>query len=142
MRKNEATVIRVIATFRTELSSAPCPSRNQRSASEFDRCRKRQEKTQVEVQNCSGFWSIGPVLSSPEAERGSPGEEDGLGLRLGLLKEPEEGVVLHADLPEDLAAVSAGHGELQRVVVGVLLRDAHLKCESGRTKHPSKKKRC
>lgn len=33
-------------------------------------------------------------------------------------------MILHADLPEDLAAVPAGHGELQRVVVGVLLEDA------------------
>lgn len=31
-------------------------------------------------------------------------------------------MILHADLPEDLAAVPAGHGELQRVV-GVLLQD-------------------
>lgn len=33
-------------------------------------------------------------------------------------------MILHADLPEDLAAIPAGHGKLQRVMVGVLLRGA------------------
>lgn len=60
-------------------------------------------------------------VRSPEAEGRAPGEEDGLGFGFGLLEEAEECVVLHTDLPEDLAAVAAGHGELQRVVVGVLL---------------------
>lgn len=64
------------------------------------------------------------ILSLPEAEWGSSGEEDGLGFGLGLLEEPEEGVILDADLPEDLAAIPAGHGKLQRVVVGILLEDA------------------
>lgn len=32
-------------------------------------------------------------------------------------------MILHTDLPEDLAAVPAGHGELQRVMVGALLQD-------------------
>ena len=57
----------------------------------------------------------------PESEGGSAGEEDGLGFGLGLLEEPEEGVVLHTHLPEHLAAVPARHGELQRVVVVALL---------------------
>lgn len=64
------------------------------------------------------------VLSAPEPEGRSSGEQDGLGFGLGLLKEPEEGVVLHTDLPEDLAAVPAGHGKLQRVVMGIHLQDA------------------
>lgn len=76
------------------------------------------------------------VLSSPEPEGGSSGEQDGLGFGLGLLDEPEEGVVLHADLPEDLAAVPAGHGELQRVVVGILLEDAEadISMDAGKTR--------
>lgn len=77
------------------------------------------------------FSNFGSVLAAPETERGSSSKEDCLGFRFGFLKEPEEGVVLHADLPEDLTAISAGHGELQRVVVGVLLHDKHEKCESG-----------
>lgn len=84
------------------------------------------------------FPSFCCVLSSPEAERGSSGEEDGLGFRFGLLEEPEEGMVLDADLPEDLAAVSAGHGELQRVVVGVLLYDINAKGQSGCRKQETK----
>lgn len=74
------------------------------------------------------------VLSLPEAERGSPGEEDRLGFGLRLLEEPEEGVILHADLPEDLTAIPAGHGELQRVVVGVLLveEETNLSIDAGR----------
>lgn len=58
--------------------------------------------------------------SLPESEGGAPREEHGLGFGLGLLEEAEEGVVLHADLPEDLAAVPAGHEELQRVLVRTL----------------------
>lgn len=85
------------------------------------------------------FTRFCSVLSSPETERGSSGEEDGLGFRFGFLKEPEEGMVLHADLPEDLTAVSAGHGELQRVVVGVLLYDINVKCESGCRKQQTKR---
>lgn len=49
---------------------------------------------------------------SPKAERRSSGKKDGLGFWFGLLEEPEEGVVLHADFPEDFAAVSAAHSEL------------------------------
>lgn len=33
-------------------------------------------------------------------------------------------MILYADLPEDLTAVPAGHGKLQRVMVGILLQDA------------------
>lgn len=74
------------------------------------------------------------VLSAPETEGGSSGEEDGLGFGFGFLEEPEEGVVLHADLPEDLTAIPAGHGELQRVVVCALLHDRRVERESGRRK--------
>ena len=56
----------------------------------------------------------------PESEGGAAGEEDGFGFGLGLLEEPEEGVVLHADLPEHLAAVPAAHEELQGVLVRTL----------------------
>lgn len=87
------------------------------------------------------FFNFCSVLSTPEAERGSSGKEDCLGLRFGFLKEPEEGVVLHADLPEDLTAVSAGHGELQCVVVGVLLHDKHVKCREWVQKTKDKTKR-
>lgn len=66
------------------------------------------------------------VLSEPEPEGRSSGEQDGLGFGLGLLEKPEEGVVLHTDLPEDLAAVPAGHGKLQRVVMGIHLKDADI----------------
>lgn len=71
------------------------------------------------------------VLSAPEPEGRSSGEQDGLGFGLGLLKKPEEGVVLHTDLPEDLAAVPAGHGKLQRVVMGIHLRDAGISMDVG-----------
>lgn len=47
-------------------------------------------------------------------------------------------MVLHADLPEDLTAVPAGHGKLQRVVVGVLLYDVNVKCESECRKQQAK----
>lgn len=60
--------------------------------------------------------------SSPEPEGRASGEQDGFGFGFGLLEQPEEGVVLHADLPEHLAAVPAGHGELQRVMVSALLQ--------------------
>lgn len=45
-------------------------------------------------------------------------------------------MVLHADLPEDLAAISAGHSELQRVVMGILLRDkeADIRMDAGQIK--------
>ena len=56
----------------------------------------------------------------PESEGGAAGEQHGLGFGLGLLEEPEEGVVLHADLPEHLAAVPAAHEELQGVLVRTL----------------------
>lgn len=120
----------IAATFQMELSSAPNPSCNQRSASGSDRCRDRQTG-QVRRKPLQ-LPDICSVLLSPETERGPSGEEDGLGLGFGFLKEPEEGVVLHADLPEDLAAIPAGHGELQRVVVGALLHDNRVEGESGR----------
>lgn len=88
------------------------------------------------AQEFSNFCSI---LSTPETERGSSGKKDCLGFRLGFFKEPEEGVVLHADLPEDLTAISAGHGELQRVVVGVLLYEKHVKCQSGCRKQQTRR---
>lgn len=82
-----------------------------------------------------------PVLPSPEAERGPSSEEDGFGFGLGLLEEPEEGVVLYADLPEDLTAIPAGHGELQRVVVGALLEDAEAGVRTdGGTKRRNKRR--
>lgn len=40
----ERLFILIIETFRKELSSAPNPSCNQRSASEFDRCRNRETR--------------------------------------------------------------------------------------------------
>lgn len=129
--KNHRFIL-IVATFRMELSSAPNPSCNQRSASEFDRCRDRRTG-QVKCKPLQ-LPDICSVLSAPETERGSSGEEDGLGFGLGFLEEPEEGVVLHADLPEDLTAIPAGHGELQRVVVGALLHDKGVEGESGRRK--------
>lgn len=57
---------------------------------------------------------------APEPEGGPSAEENRLGLGLGLFQESEEGVVLHTDLPEGLAEVSAGHQELQGVLVGAL----------------------
>ena len=53
----------------------------------------------------------------PESEGGASGEEDRLGPCFGLLKEAEEGMVFHTDLPEDFTAVSATHQELQSVLV-------------------------
>lgn len=79
-------------------------------------------------------------VSSPKPERGPPGEQDGFGFGLGLLKEPEEGVILHTDLPEDLAAVPAGHGELQGVVMRVLLEEHREKVRTQRKKRDSWRK--
>lgn len=44
-------------------------------------------------------------------------------------------MILYTDLPEDLAAIPAGHGKLQRVVVGILLEDAEadISMDAGRT---------
>lgn len=56
-------------------------------------------------------------LSLPESEGGSPCEEQRLWLGFGLLKETKESVVFNTDLPEDFAAVSACHQELQRVLI-------------------------
>lgn len=87
----------------------------------FSRWRKSEYKRKFKQKRQKKKQFLGP--GSPEPERGTPGEEDGLGFGFGLLKQSEEGVVFDADLPEYLAAVPAGHGELQRVVVGVLLDD-------------------
>lgn len=65
----------------------------------------------------------GASHSLPKPERGPPGEQHRFGLGFGFLKEPEEGMVLHTDLPEDLTAVPAGHDKLQRVVMRTLLWD-------------------
>ncbi len=45
-------------------------------------------------------------------------------------------MILYTDLPEDLAAIPAGHGELQRVVVGILLEDAEadISMDAGRAR--------
>lgn len=53
----------------------------------------------------------------PESEGGASCEEHRLGFGLRLLKEAEKGVIFHTDLPEDLTAVSAGHKELQSVLI-------------------------
>lgn len=54
-------------------------------------------------------------------------------------------MILNADLPKDLTAIPAGHGELQRVVVGVLLQDTQadksdMSMDEG-TQHRGKKRR-
>lgn len=59
--------------------------------------------------------------SLPEPEGGPSGEQHGFRLGLGLFKQPEKGVVLHTDLPEDLAAVPTTHHELQGVLAVALL---------------------
>lgn len=59
-------------------------------------------------------------LNLPESEGGASCEEHRLGFGLRLLKEAEKGVVFHTDLPEDLTAVSAGHKELQSVLIRTL----------------------
>ena len=58
----------------------------------------------------------------PESEGGSSAEQNRLRLGLGLFEKPEKGMILHTDLPEHLAAVAAGHHELQRVLVCTLLQ--------------------
>lgn len=57
---------------------------------------------------------------SPVSEGGASAEEDGFSFRLGLIRESEEGVMLHTDLPEALTFVSAAQHELQGVLVGPL----------------------
>lgn len=60
------------------------------------------------------------LRETPVSEGGASGEEDSFGFGLGLVKEAEERVVLHTDLPEDLTLVPAAHQELQRVLMGAL----------------------
>lgn len=57
---------------------------------------------------------------TPVSEGGASGEKDGFGFGLGLVEEAEERVVLHTNLPEDLALVPAAHQELQCVLMGAL----------------------
>lgn len=57
---------------------------------------------------------------TPVSEGGASGEKDGFGFGLGLIEEAEERVVLHTNLPEDLALVPAAHQELQCVLMGAL----------------------
>lgn len=57
---------------------------------------------------------------TPVSEGRTSGEKDGFGFGLGLVEEAEERVVLHTNLPEDLALVSAAHQELQCVLMGAL----------------------
>lgn len=40
-------------------------------------------------------------------------------------------MILYTDFPEDLTAIPAGHGKLQRVVVGILLEDAEADIRMG-----------
>lgn len=61
-----------------------------------------------------------PPGTSPVAETGALAAQKGFGLRLGLFRQPEEGMVLHARLPESLAGVPARHSELQRVLAQCL----------------------
>lgn len=72
------------------------------------------------------LWAIPtPFLASsvrfspgtlPVAKTGALAAQKGFGLWLGLFRQPEEGMVLHARLPESLAGIPARHGELQRVL--------------------------
>lgn len=56
-------------------------------------------------------------VAPPVSERGAPAEEDSFSSGLRLIKESEEGVILHTDLPEVLTAVSTTQQELQCVLV-------------------------
>lgn len=56
----------------------------------------------------------------PVSEGGASGEEDGFGFRLGLVKQSEKRVVLHANLPKDFTLVSTAHQKLQCVLMGAL----------------------
>ena len=56
----------------------------------------------------------------PVSEGGASAEQDGLGGGQRLVQQAEEGVVLHAVLPEDLTLVTGAHQELQGVLVGPL----------------------
>lgn len=48
----------------------------------------------------------------PVSEGRAPAEEDGFSSGLRLVKESEEGVILHTDLPEVLAFISTAQQEL------------------------------
>lgn len=76
-------------------------------------------KTQLHTpaMTCKKAWSSLHGRSAlPEPEGGAPCEEHRLGLGLGLLQKPEEGVVLHTYLPKGLTAIPAQHQELQHVL--------------------------
>lgn len=70
------------------------------------------------------FHIINDLLLGPttEAERGTPGEKDRFRFGFWLLKKSEKSVILYTDLPEYFTAVPAGHGKLQRIMVGILCR--------------------
>lgn len=53
----------------------------------------------------------------PESKGGASCEENRLGLGFRFFKETEKGMVFDTDLPEDFAAVSAGHQKLQSVLI-------------------------
>lgn len=56
----------------------------------------------------------------PVSEGRSPAKKNGFGFGLWLIKQTEEGVVLHTALPEDLALITTSHQELQRVLMRTL----------------------
>lgn len=56
----------------------------------------------------------------PVSEGRASGEEDSFGFGLGLVKQTEERVVFHTDLPKDFALVSTGHHKLKSVLMGAL----------------------
>lgn len=68
----------------------------------------------------------------PVSEGRAPAEEDGFGFRLRLVKKPEEGVILHTDLPEVLTFISTAQQEFQGVLVRSLETNTKVQAPSSR----------
>lgn len=68
----------------------------------------------------------------PVSKAGAFAEEQRLLHGPGLLRQPEESVVLHAVLPEGFGHIPTGHGELQGVLAGRLMGE--LQFQSTRRK--------
>lgn len=62
----------------------------------------------------------GPNEFIPISEGGTSCEEDRFGFGFRLIKQTEERVVLHTDLPEVFTLITTGHHKLKNILMGSL----------------------